>query len=80
MMIKRIFLYSIAFFGVLNGLYAQSPQKLWYKKPAKVWTEALPVGNGRLGAMIFGGVTEELNAKDQFGIIVGLRVCNRYAY
>ena len=27
---------------------------LWYKQPAKVWTEALPIGNGRLGAMIFG--------------------------
>lgn len=34
--------------------------KLWYNKPAAVWTEALPVGNGRLGAMIFGGVSEEL--------------------
>ncbi len=28
---------------------------LWYDKPASEWTEALPVGNGRLGAMIFGG-------------------------
>jgi len=33
--------------------------KLWYKQPAKKWTEALPVGNGRLGAMVFGGVYEE---------------------
>lgn len=32
---------------------------LWYKKPATVWTEALPVGNGRLGAMIYGGVERE---------------------
>lgn len=30
--------------------------KLWYKKPAEKWTDALPVGNGRLGAMIYGGV------------------------
>lgn len=28
--------------------------KLWYEQAAKAWTEALPVGNGRLGAMIFG--------------------------
>jgi alpha-L-fucosidase 2 len=28
--------------------------KLWYKRPAAKWTEALPVGNGRLGAMVFG--------------------------
>jgi alpha-L-fucosidase 2 len=33
--------------------------KLWYSKPAKEWTEALPVGNGRLGAMIFGGPAQE---------------------
>jgi alpha-L-fucosidase 2 len=34
--------------------------ELWYKQPAKEWTEALPVGNGRLGAMVFGGVNDEL--------------------
>ena len=39
---------------------AQQNEKLWYKQPAKEWTEALPVGNGRLGAMIFGKVNEEL--------------------
>jgi len=32
---------------------------LWYNKPASVWTEALPVGNGQLGAMIYGGVDKE---------------------
>jgi alpha-L-fucosidase 2 len=32
---------------------------LWYSRPAGKWEEALPVGNGRLGAMIFGGVTNE---------------------
>ncbi len=33
--------------------------KLWYNHPARQWVEALPVGNGRLGAMIFGGPSEE---------------------
>jgi len=33
--------------------------KLWYKQPAKKWVEALPVGNGRLGAMVFGGINKE---------------------
>jgi len=33
--------------------------KLWYDKPAQKWTEALAVGNGRLGAMVFGGTTQE---------------------
>lgn len=33
--------------------------KLWYKKPADKWIEALPVGNGRMGAMVYGAVWEE---------------------
>jgi len=32
---------------------------LWYRQPAKQWVEALPIGNGRLGAMVFGGVEKE---------------------
>ncbi|MFT3781070.1 MAG: glycoside hydrolase N-terminal domain-containing protein [Nibricoccus sp.] len=35
------------------------PLTLWYRQPANAWTEALPIGNGRLGAMVFGGVGEE---------------------
>ena len=42
-----------------SGLLAQSPLTLWYKQPAKLWVEALPVGNGRMGAMVFGGVASE---------------------
>jgi alpha-L-fucosidase 2 len=34
-------------------------KKLWYNQPAEKWMEALPVGNGRLGAMVFGGIEEE---------------------
>lgn len=33
--------------------------KLWYRHPANEWVEALPVGNGRLGGMVFGGVDTE---------------------
>lgn len=36
-----------------------APLELWYRQEAKNWQEALPIGNGRLGAMIFGGVTKE---------------------
>ena len=35
------------------------PLSLWYRHPATEWVQALPVGNGRLGAMVFGGVTRE---------------------
>jgi len=38
----------------------RQPIKIWYDRPAMRWTEALPVGNGRLGAMIFGRPGEEL--------------------
>jgi alpha-L-fucosidase 2 len=33
--------------------------RLWYRSPARQWVEALPIGNGRLGAMVFGGVELE---------------------
>src|SRR5437764_3197441 len=37
-----------------------APQKLWYRQPAEDWqSQALPIGNGRLGAMIFGGAPQE---------------------
>jgi len=36
-----------------------TPLVLWYTEPAGQWIEALPVGNGRLGGMIYGGVSEE---------------------
>ena len=38
---------------------ASNPMMLWYDKPAQQWTEALPVGNGRISAMIFGQVNLE---------------------
>jgi alpha-L-fucosidase 2 len=43
---------------------AQAPgrtpdNRLWYRQPASSWEEALPIGNGRLGAMIFGRVAQE---------------------
>jgi alpha-L-fucosidase 2 len=41
-------------------LTAQEPAALlWYRAPATKWTEALPIGNGRLGAMVFGGTANE---------------------
>ena len=41
------------------SLAQQSPLTLWYDQPAVLWTDALPVGNGQMGAMIFGGTTHE---------------------
>jgi len=38
---------------------AKTPSLMWYDKPASQWVEANPVGNGRLGAMVFGGIKRE---------------------
>jgi len=51
----------ILFFLQLSAAYSQtnSNLKLWYDKPATVWEEALPLGNAKTGAMVFGGVATE---------------------
>lgn len=54
---KNLFFISLV---ILPGFFYAQDNKLWYNKPAEVWTEALPVGNGRFGAMVFGRVSEEL--------------------
>src|SRR4051794_41832343 len=41
-------------------------QRLYYDRPAGSWLEALPLGNGRIGAMVFGGVgAERIGLKDE---------------
>ncbi|PKQ64124.1 alpha-L-fucosidase [Labilibaculum manganireducens] len=45
--------------SINNENFTESKLKLWYIKPAKIWEEALPIGNGRLGAMVYGGTVEE---------------------
>ncbi|WP_139112894.1 glycoside hydrolase N-terminal domain-containing protein [Mucilaginibacter sp. PPCGB 2223] len=54
--------YSLIVLWILfaGSVFAQSDNlKLWYNKPAEKWTDALPIGNGRLGAMIYGGVNSD---------------------
>ncbi|NOY38596.1 MAG: glycoside hydrolase family 95 protein [Chlorobi bacterium] len=51
------------FVFLIPSLSAQPEERpaleLWYNRPASVWTEALPVGNGSLGGMVFGGIAAE---------------------
>lgn len=54
----RVFL-LVLLAGIAETLPAQEPLKLWYDKPAAVWEEALPLGNGKTGAMVFGYVKKE---------------------
>jgi len=55
-------LLALAVLGPAAGAQVPDPLRytLHYDKPAVAWTEALPVGNGRLGAMVFGGPRDEL--------------------
>jgi len=64
--IKRFCLFIFSFICSTASLLAQSNDyKLWYNKPAQVWTEALPLGNGRLGAMVFGNpATEQIQLNE----------------
>lgn len=55
---KKILLLSCGII-ISISLHAQQNLKLTYDKPAENWNEALPIGNGKLGAMVFGGVSQE---------------------
>ncbi|MBW8881904.1 MAG: glycoside hydrolase family 95 protein, partial [Asticcacaulis sp.] len=46
-------------FGKARTARAPGANTLWYRQPASTWEEALPLGNGRLGAMVFGRVAQE---------------------
>ena len=50
--------------------------KLWYKQPAQKWVEALPVGNGRLGAMVFGNVFHERIQLNEESLWAGSKINN----
>ncbi len=45
--------------------------RLWYTRPAEQWVEALPLGNGRLGAMVYGGTAEERLALNEDTVWAG---------
>lgn len=53
------FLTLLAFVAISCTPQVEEDLKLWYDEPASIWVEALPVGNGRLGAMVFGGPERE---------------------
>ncbi len=55
----RLFAFSLCFQSGLIASAAPDDLTLHYTRPAAEWVEALPVGNGRLGAMVFGGIHQE---------------------
>ena len=57
---RKYVLFSFLIFTLHFSLIASaSPHRLWYDRPAQTWTQALPIGNGTVGAMVFGTPTVE---------------------
>jgi len=60
--IRNLVVLPLALVLVSMQAFSQIPSqnlRLWYEKPAVQWEEALPIGNGRLAAMVYGGTTRE---------------------
>lgn len=59
-MVRKFFISRFSFLFLFSlftsQAFSQQDLKLWYNQPSAKWTDALPIGNGRIGAMIFGGV------------------------
>lgn len=59
---------------VVQGVFAQeNPVKMWYDEPSDDWMKSLPIGNGRLSGMVFGGVEKEKVAFNEITLWSGQR-------
>jgi alpha-L-fucosidase 2 len=59
-----------------SGCRKKNDLELWYKSPAQKWTEALPVGNGRLGGMVFGDYNHERIQLNEESVWAGSKINN----
>lgn len=69
-----IFAISLFCFGIADA--QKNEMELWYKSPAKKWAEALPVGNGRLGAMVYGDYLHENLQLNEESVWAGSKINN----
>src|SRR5215471_13397359 len=69
---------TLSFFAMATAISSvaatQPSSALWYRQPAARWEQALPIGNGRLGAMVFGGAGEERLQLNENSIWAGTRL------
>lgn len=72
----RSFLLSLILFLSLSASAQPKDIRLWYTQPATRWTEAMPVGNGRIGAMVFGKPADELIQLNEESVWAGSRINN----
>ncbi len=68
---NKILLCFLCFWTACTSVQTSEENRLWYTGPAQEWMEALPIGNGRIGAMIYGGVTEERIALNEITLWSG---------
>ncbi len=68
-----LLLMSTIVFTSCDSSSDETTYRLWYKQPANEWTDALPVGNGRLGAMVFGNVQNERIQLNEESLWAGVR-------
>jgi len=73
---KRFIFQVILFFSCYFGFAQNNTNVLWYKQPAKEWIEALPLGNGRLGAMVYGNPVNEIIKLNEESIWAGCKINN----
>jgi alpha-L-fucosidase 2 len=69
---------AVSLFFISVKLEAASDEsRLWFKQPARDWNEALPVGNGRLAAMVFGQVNKERIQLNEESLWSGQKINNK---
>ncbi len=73
---KRVIFQVVLFLSCSFGFAQNNTNNLWYKQPAKAWIEALPLGNGRLGAMVFGNPVNEIIQINEESIWAGCKINN----
>ena len=64
---KKLFLFLLTMLtcAPLMAQDSDNTERLWYDNPATIWLEALPIGNGRLGGMVYGGPqTDEIQLNE----------------
>jgi alpha-L-fucosidase 2 len=73
---NRFIFQVVLFFSCSCVLAQNNANTLWYKQPAKAWIEALPLGNGRLGAMVYGNPVNEIIQINEESIWAGSKINN----
>ncbi|OME87773.1 hypothetical protein BK120_00085 [Paenibacillus sp. FSL A5-0031] len=56
---------------MIKEKFTNHSKRIWFNKPAQDWNEALPIGNGRIGGMVFGGIREERIALNEDSVWSG---------